>query len=182
MALLSNDDFRFIHSRLGNGDLPRLVTADKPITQPQPATDELKSDINDCLKGSPFSVEIQDERLLVLADGECDKNDVVHLKQVLVEKYKRCLIVNTGTHGTADGQISVYTEDQHYADVEQFIKDDVRTVFTSDKVAVHIISKFSPPIYPEKFDIVDAWCNSRLSIQKRLDQFQKTVEGKENYH
>ncbi|MEM7175291.1 MAG: hypothetical protein AAF443_05135, partial [Chlamydiota bacterium] len=86
-----------------------------------------------------------------------DGNQVLSIVR-MAAKYKQSVHINTGTHGSKNGE-TAYTK---YSLAEKdFTIEDFETALKHYNVSIHVVSKYSPAIYPnEANQIINAWCDS----------------------
>lgn len=100
------------------------------------------------------------------------KDDVLRLAEAIAdESSKYTVLINGGTHGSADGH---HTGDPGKLGAEacefMFVKEDFESLrgLPKEVSALHIVSKLAPPIYPENITFcINAWCwsDSKNMIQ-----------------
>ena len=146
-----------------------MMCVDEPVVQ-APATEELRIQLNEDFKnaGIPYIAILHNKQFAFVTTDETTGHDFRKLVQIVWNKHNRYFVVNTATHGTQDGSINVYLEEQHYKDVVKFIREDIRTIFNVSGVSLHIVSSMSRPVYPLDKDSVDAWCYSEKKFEQRL--------------
>ena len=89
----------------------------------------------------------------------------------------RHYLVNTGAHGDRDGNIITDTD---FDNLDRFAMQDIKFLWHMDNATFHLISKDSPAIYTNSWDIVDAFCFSSNKFEERIAAYQKTIACKYN--
>ena len=99
-----------------------------------------------------------DGRLGWYSNGACTAGQMKKIVTVLLN-HNREVIVLSGGHGDRFGKSPV---SQGFGDAGFIIEDiDMAKVAKNGKVAIHVISPFSPAIWPHRADIVHGYCFSK---------------------
>lgn len=147
-------------------DTHRGVCADAHRRRPNPPATAALAALANSLRQptTPFNARVKGGHLFWSAD---DIITARHVRNVIAitKQLGRNLHINTGTHGSKDGE-TVVTRAQSYTDKKlkdcwKFALEDTLAAAKANQVSVHIVSSLAPPIHPPGTDVLQAWCFSR---------------------
>lgn len=179
----------------------RLMLCDKDLdNKNKDKADEVRDKVLECIKEKrssehnpkakevfPIVPKLDGDRVVWLCKDSCSASDIKMVVECSPEN--RLLHVNTGTHGDPAGNTRTCLDMELAREAGtdkkkktkklvcacNFIKEDFEMCLSEPHTSLHIVSKYSGPIYPEHRDIVDAWCWSAIKFPERKASFDRTT-------